>query len=59
MTQGKAFIDALFLTYQESSKFILVVKNEATVDAQCGICIFAGKAISIFQRGLLRCSFNY
>ena len=30
---------ALFLTYQESRKFTITVKSEATVDAQCGICI--------------------
>jgi len=34
----RRLLNALFLTYQESSKFNIKVKNEATVDARCGIC---------------------
>ena len=43
----------------ESSKFTLVVKDEATVDVLCGICRFASDGNWHIRRGLLRCSFNY
>ena len=47
------------LDSSESSKFTLVVKDEATVDVLCGICRFASNGNRHIRRGLLRCSFNY
>ena len=47
---------ALFLTIRNLASSLIDVKNEATVDVLCGICIFAvavdsGDAISIFGVG--------
>ena len=59
MTYRKAFIGALFLTRWNLANSQLVVKDEATVDVLCGICIFASDGNKHIRRGLLRCSFNY
>ena len=63
------YYGALFLTHQESRKFSITVKDEATVDVQCVIwyyliadyCLYGssrGKIRYHIMRGLLRCSFN-
>ena len=54
----KAFIGALFLAARNLANSI-EVKDEATIDAQCGICISANTGKKHIRRGLLRCSFNF